>query len=175
MLLEALRIRPVTFEPVDNAIHLHPGKAAQIRVDGRPAGVFGALHPTVKARYDFGETPVIAGELDLALLRSVAVSYAIAPVPEYPAIFEDIAVIVDESLPAERVESLIRESGGEALSQVRLFDLYRGDQVGPGKKSLAYSLTYQAPDRTLTDAEAAGIRKRIVDRLEKELGAQLRS
>jgi len=97
------------------------------------------------------------------------------PVPVFPPILEDIAIVVDEDLPAERVLSLIRQVGGKLLSGVRLFDIFRGEQIGAGKKSLAYSLTYQAPDRTLTDTEAAQVRQRIVRRLEQEFGAKLRS
>ena len=78
-------------------------------------------------------------------------------------------------MPASQVEELIRRAGGDAIASVRLFDIYRGEQVGAGKKSLAYRLTYLAADRTLTDAEAAAIRSRIVKRLEHELGATLRS
>ncbi|HEX5836301.1 MAG TPA: hypothetical protein VFY26_00630, partial [Anaerolineales bacterium] len=104
----------------------------------------------------------------------VSPTYGVTPVPEVPPVLEDIAVIVDESLPAERVEGLIKQTGGKTVTQVRLFDVYRGEQIGAGKKSLAYSLTYQS-DRTMTDAEAAAIRTKIVRRLEHELGAKLRS
>jgi phenylalanyl-tRNA synthetase beta chain len=83
-------------------------------------------------------------------------------------------VIVDEAVPAGRVEALIRQTGGKTVTDVRLFDVYRGEQIGTGKKSLAYSLTYQS-DKTMTDAEAATIRNKIVKRLEFELGAKLRS
>jgi phenylalanyl-tRNA synthetase beta chain len=88
---------------------------------------------------------------------------------------EDIAVIVDESIPAERVEALIRQTGGRTLAEVKLFDVYRDDRIGLGKKSLAYALTYQSLEGTLTDKDAAGIRNRIVRRVEQELGAKLRS
>jgi phenylalanyl-tRNA synthetase beta chain len=87
---------------------------------------------------------------------------------------EDIAVIVNEAVPADRVEVLIRQTGGKIVTNVRLFDVYRGEQLGAGKKSLAYSLTYQS-DKTMTDAEAAAIRNKIVKRLELEVGAKLRS
>ena len=79
-----------------------------------------------------------------------------------------------KSVPAERVEALIRQTGGKTVTDVRLFDVYRGEQIGVGKKSLAYSLTYQS-DKTMTDAEAAAIRNKIVKRLEYEVGAKLRS
>jgi len=96
-------------------------------------------------------------------------------VPVLPPVFEDLAVVVDEDLPAERVEALIRQTGGKIVSDVRLFDVYRGEKVGAGKKSLAYSITYQARDKTLTDKDVAAIRARILRRLEQELGATLRT
>jgi phenylalanyl-tRNA synthetase beta chain len=96
------------------------------------------------------------------------------PVAEVPPVLEDIAVIVDESVPAARVGSLIKQTGGKTVTQVRLFDVYRDEKIGAGKKSLAYSLTYQS-DKTMTDAEAAAIRNKIVKRLEHEVGAKLRS
>jgi phenylalanyl-tRNA synthetase beta chain len=98
----------------------------------------------------------------------------VGAVPEFPPVKEDIAVIVDENVPGARVQSVIESAGGDLLVDVTLFDLYRGEQIGTGKKSLAYRLTYQAPDRTLTDAEAAKVRERIVKRLREEVGAVLR-
>jgi phenylalanyl-tRNA synthetase beta chain len=95
-------------------------------------------------------------------------------VPEFPPVLEDLALVVDESLPAERVAELIRRTGGKVVRDVRLFDVYRGEKVGAGKKSLAYSLTYQASDRTLSDKDVAGLRAHILRRLEQELGAKLR-
>jgi len=82
---------------------------------------------------------------------------------------------VDESLPADRVEAVILQAGGKMVKGAHLFDIYTGQQVASGKKSLAYSLTYQADDRTLTDKDAAQIRQRIIRRLEQELGAKIRS
>jgi len=96
-------------------------------------------------------------------------------VPTLPPVLEDLAVVVDEAVPAGRVAGLIRQTGGKIVSGVRLFDVYRGEKVGAGKKSLAYSITYQAPDKTLSDKDVAGIRARILRRLEQELGAALRS
>jgi phenylalanyl-tRNA synthetase beta chain len=84
-------------------------------------------------------------------------------------------VIINEDIPAARVEEVIRQAGGKTLAQVSLFDIFRSEAIGAGKKSLAYSLTYQDPERTLTDAEAAQIRQKILRRLEQELGAKLRS
>ncbi|HEY5901395.1 MAG TPA: phenylalanine--tRNA ligase subunit beta [Anaerolineales bacterium] len=175
LLLSGLRCRDVVYAPVDSVPYLHPGKAAEVKAGGRSVGIFGELHPLVREKYELGEAPVLAAEFDLQALRGVEPQYGITPVPEYPPVYEDIAVIVDENVPAAKVEGLIRQTGGRSLAEVRLFDLYRSEQIGAGKKSLAYSLTYQAADRTLTDAEAAAIRGRIVKRLEQEVGAKLRS
>jgi phenylalanyl-tRNA synthetase beta chain len=95
-------------------------------------------------------------------------------VPRYPTVMEDLAVIVKDDVPAESVRAAIAESGGELLRGVSLFDVYRGEQIGSGWKSLAYRLTYQADDRTLTDAEVARLRTGIVRRLQETLGAALR-
>src|SRR5574341_220034 len=175
LLLSGLRYPDFSFAPIDSVAYLHPGKAAEVKVNGQRVGVFGELHPLVRGKYEFGPVPVLVAEFDLELLRAGVPVYEVQPVPEFPPVLEDIALIVDESIPASQVEALIRQTGGKSVTNVRLFDFYRGEQIGAGKKSLAYSLTYQAPDKTLTDAEAAAIRNKIVKRLEQEIGARLRS
>jgi len=120
-------------------------------------------------------SPLVAADFDLqTLLAAIPLRFDVQAVPSFPPLLEDLAVVVDENLPAERVADVIREAGGKTVASVRLFDVYRGEQIEAGMKSLAYSLTYQASDRTLTDQEAAQIRQRIVHRLEQELGATLR-
>jgi phenylalanyl-tRNA synthetase beta chain len=109
------------------------------------------------------------------MLESMKTAFDLKPVSEFPPVLEDIAVIVDEDLSADRVEMLIRQTGGKMLASVHLFDVFRSEQIGAGKKSLAYSLTYQSSDGTLTDKDAAQIRSRIIKRLEQEVGAKLRS
>ena len=175
LLLSGLRFTDVVYAPTDSVNYLHPGKAAEVKVNGQTVGLFGELHPLVKEKYELGESPMLVAEFDLESLRAVTPTYGITPVPEYPPVLEDIALIVDEAVPASRVEALIRQTGGKSVTDVRLFDVYRGNQIGEGKKSLAYNLTYQASDKTMTDAEAAAIRNKIVKRLEQEVGAKLRS
>ncbi len=179
LLLAGLRFTDIAYAETDpsttlRANHLHPGKSAEVKVHGQVVGVFGELHPLAKEKYEFGDAPVIVAEFDLEKLRALNPSYGITPVSEFPPMYEDIAIIVDESVAAATVEALIRQTGGKTVTDVRLFDVYRGDQVGAGKKSLAYSLTYQA-EKTMTDAEAAAIRNKIVKRLENAVGAKLRS
>ena len=174
-LLDNLRLSDVHFTPREHPT-FHPGKCASLGIAGRPAGVFGELHPLVREHYELSDSPLLAAELDLdTITRAIPLRFQIQSVPAFPPMLEDLAVVIDEAVPAERVEALLLEAGGSMVTGVRLFDVYRGDQIGAGKKSLAYNLTYQAPDRTLTDDEAAEIRGRIVRRLEQELEAKLRS
>ena len=174
LLLGGLRYTNVLYASTDSVSYLHPGKAATIMINDKVVGVFGELHPLVKDKYEVGDAPILVAEFDLDVLRSVSPTYGIKPVADVPPVLEDIAVILDEAVPASKVEALIRQTGGKVLTNVKLFDVYRDEKIGAGKKSLAYSLTYQS-DKTMTDAEAAAIRKKIVKRLENEVGAKLRS
>jgi phenylalanyl-tRNA synthetase beta chain len=174
-LLEDLYIEKVHYVSAEYP-SFHPGKSAHLMLDESQVGVLGELHPLVRERYDLPPTPLLAADLDLrVLLEAIPDHYASKPVPAFPPVLEDLAVILDEAIPAEQVEQLIRQAGGKTLASLRLFDIFRGEQIGTGKKSLAYNLTYQAPERTLTDQEVLQIRQRIVRRLEQELGARLRS
>jgi phenylalanyl-tRNA synthetase beta chain len=174
LLLAGLRYTDIVYAEAASTYSLHPGKSAEIKVNGQVVGVFGELHPLAKEKYEFEDAPVIVAEFDLEKLRTLNPSYGITPVSEFPPMYEDIAIILDESVAAATVEALIRQTGGKIVTDVRLFDVYRDEKIGAGKKSLAYSLTYQA-EKTLTDAEAAAIRNKIVKRLEYAVGAKLRS
>jgi phenylalanyl-tRNA synthetase beta chain len=172
--LDALHITIVTFEPCEDPV-FHPGKCANILVDGTKVGLFGELHPLIKERYDFSNAPLLAAEIELSDLMDVVPSrFEARPVPQFPPVFEDIAVVIDEVISADKVHDVICHAGGTLLSNVNLFDIFRSDHIGTGKKSMAYSLTYQAPNRTLTDQDATRIRQRIIHALEQELGAKLR-
>ena len=182
-LMDALHL-DVTYVPAEHP-SFHPGKCAAVVLSTStspnsaplsvPLGVFGELHPQVQENYDF-VSPVLAADFDLeAVLSAIPTGYPIRPVSEFPPVLEDIAVIVDEALPADRVEALIKQTGGKILESVHLFDVFRSEQIGTGKKSLAYALTYRSYEGTLTDKDATGIRTRIIKRLENELDAKLRS
>jgi phenylalanyl-tRNA synthetase beta chain len=170
-----LHIEDVRYVP-DIHPSFHPGKCALIQKEGKKIGLMGEIHPLVKDNYKLSGSPLIAAVLDLdTLLNEVDDLFAVEAIPDQPPILEDLALVVDDDLPADAVQSLILKTGGETLTEVRLFDVYRGEQLGEGKKSLAYSLVYQHPEKTLTDNEVAAIRDKIVKRLEKELAAKLRS
>jgi phenylalanyl-tRNA synthetase beta chain len=118
---------------------------------------------------------VLVAEFDLdALLARVPLTYKTRALSRYPGIAQDLALIVDEDVPADRVHALIVQTGGALLQRAVLFDVYRGDQIPRGKKSLAYALTFQAMDRTLSDADASKVREKIVARLKREIGAEVR-
>jgi phenylalanyl-tRNA synthetase beta chain len=145
-------------------------------VNGVEAGTLGELHPLVAEAYELPEQPILVAELDLeALLGGIQGMHQVRGISSYPAIYQDIAVVVDEGVPAAEVESVIREAGGYLLRDVRLFDVYQGEQLGYGKKSLAYALTFQSDDKSLRDKDAAKTQNRIVKALKSKLGATLRA
>jgi phenylalanyl-tRNA synthetase beta chain len=138
--------------------------------------MLGELHPLVKERYDLLDTPMLVAEIDVdQLLAALPDAVQVEVVKTYPPVYEDLAIVVDEALTAEKVAETIWDAGGELLESVQLFDQYRGEQMEPGKKSLAYALVYQAGDRTLTDEEVAAVRAKIVEALKAEIGAVLRA
>jgi phenylalanyl-tRNA synthetase beta chain len=152
--------RERTSEPL-----LHPGKA------GRTAeGWFGELHPTVLDGV-WG-----AFELDLdALVAQAPGAVAYDEVSTFPEVRQDLAFVVDEDVPASALVAAIREAAGDALRDVSVFDEYRGEQIGAGKRSLAFRVAFGSNERTLTDADAAPIRERIVQALARDFGAVLRA
>jgi phenylalanyl-tRNA synthetase beta chain len=175
-LLAGLNINDACFEPTQRPGY-YPGRVARLVIDGEHIGVLGELYPAVIEAYDLpADRPVLVADLDLdTLLTKANPTFRIEMLSRFPAVQQDIALVLDESTPADEVERQIRQSGGPLLKEVRLFDVYRGESLPAHKKSLAYRLTFQAPDKTLTDKIVAGQQARIVKQLEKTLGATLRS
>jgi phenylalanyl-tRNA synthetase beta chain len=154
----------------------HPGRSAVLSVGGVEVGVFGEVHPDVCEAYGLGGRRVCLAEFMLdKLLATAGQPVRMRSVSTYPAVYEDLAIVIDQGVPAARVRDLIAQAGGSMLRRVELFDVYRGEQLSAGKKSLAYALTYQADDRTLNAEAVERLRKKIVRRLEQELGAVLRA
>ena len=165
----------------------HPGRVAEVRLPGTRrgrnvlpgalVGHAGELHPRVARGLGLPERSC-AVEIDLEpLLEAVETAgvLQVRAVSTFPAGKEDIALVVDEAVTAAAVEAVIREAAGELAEEVRLFDIFRGPQLGEGRKSLAFSLRLRATDRTLTAEELAGVRRRVVKRAAKRLGAELRA
>jgi phenylalanyl-tRNA synthetase beta chain len=154
---------------------LHPGKSAVLLVGSKAIGSFGELHPKTAEAFGLAGRTVLAGEFDLeALEAATPPRYRYSPLARFPAALRDVAVVVAEEVSGERVAAEIRAAGRDLLRGVRLFDLYRGEGVGAGRKSLAYALTYQADDRTLTDKEVDRAHRAIENHLRERLGAQIR-
>ena len=150
----------------------HPGRTALCVVDDEVIGVLGQLHPKLAKRYDLIEPVVLQLDFEKLLDQNVEVIYE--PIPRYPAVTRDLAVTVDENVPAGLIEAGIRKVAGELLESVTLFDVFTGEQIGEGKKSVACSLIYRIKDRTLTDEEVHQIHEQIVAYLAEQYGAELR-
>jgi phenylalanyl-tRNA synthetase beta chain len=159
-LMDSIRV-PFTVEPGERPF-LHPGRSASVIVsdDEQKLGWIGELHPLVARAWDLPGGA--AFEVDLGALAEIPSSaYGYRPVSAFPAVVQDIAVVLDDDMPAADVLGAVERSAGELLERLRIFDVYRGEQVGEGKKSLAIRLEFRAPDRTLTDDEIAEVRGRI--------------
>lgn len=174
-LLAHMGIEGVTYEPVAAAWY-HPGRVAGVVQGDALLGVVGELHPRLRDVMDLEGRRVYAFDLDLdALLARVPQRKTYQPISRYPAVAQDLALIVPDTVPAARVEALLRETGGRLLTGLTLFDIYTGPPVPTDHRSLAYALTFQALDRTLSEDEVAKLRTKIVNRLAREIGAQLRA
>ncbi|MDY3551522.1 phenylalanine--tRNA ligase subunit beta [Gemmata sp. JC717] len=174
-LVNDLHIPGLSFAPTRDVPWLHPMRAAELRVNGTAVGVFGELHPKVAEAFLLGERAVQAAELDLeAILAAVPARYGYKPFSTFPPAKRDVAVVVADATPAEAVLAEIRTAGGDLLTDASLFDVYRGTGLPDGTKSLAFALTYQAPDRTLGEKEIAKAHEKVEARLKETLKAQIR-
>ena len=174
-LLHALHITDFSYKRGQHS-SFHPGRSAHLLIRGESAGVFGEIHPIAARNFRLGETAAVYAELKAApLVRHHQRLHQVKPLPAAPAIREDIALIVNANVPASEVEALIRQAGGPLLKEAALFDVYTGDPIPPGKKSLAYSLVYQHDEKTLTDKQAARVRRKIIGAARHRLNAELRS
>jgi phenylalanyl-tRNA synthetase beta chain len=152
----------------------HPGRTATIALGGRRIGVVGELHPTTTEAFDL-DGRVVALDVDVQALLDSRVDRKAQELPRYPAVQRDLAVVVDDSLPAGELHASIKGAAGPLLEHVRAFDEYRGGQLPEGRKSIAFTLTFRSPDRTLTDAEVDAAMSQIRKALTKEHRAELRS
>jgi phenylalanyl-tRNA synthetase beta chain len=165
----------VRWGPGEELAFLHPGKAVAVAVDGTAVGAAGALHPEVTQAHDLSGEVWVA-ELDLErLAHYVPRRIALRPIPRFPAATRDIAVVVDEPFRAGEIVEEVRALGSPHIESVRLFDCYRGAPIPAGKKGLAYTIAYRAPDRTLTDDEVNALHTALLDRLAGRFPLALRS
>src|SRR5215468_1842856 len=153
---------------------LHPARSATLQLAGAPLGVMGEAHPQVCERFDVPDQVVALLELDLDMLLAHRQPRRYQRISRFPAALQDMALVVDADIPAQTVEETLRAAGGDLLRHVDLFDLYQGEQIPAGKKSLAYALTFQADDRSLTEDEVLQLYQRIQQHAVVTLGAELR-
>ncbi|MFB5282282.1 phenylalanine--tRNA ligase subunit beta [Peribacillus sp. Hz7] len=153
--------------------NLHPGRTAEVLLNGEVIGFIGQVHPTVQKELDIKETYVF--ELSFKALAEAEVApIAYETIPRFPSITRDIALVVDSTTKAGDIQSIIVEAGGALLKEVQVFDLYEGDKMEEGKKSIAYSLKYFDPERTLTDEDITKAHDKVLAAVKDQAGAELR-
>lgn len=174
-LLEQLGLlNEVSYEVSNEKNWLHPGRQAKILVKGKEIGVIGEVHPTVTDNYEI-DTKAYLVVIDMPnLIKNSTLDRSFMPLPKYPAMTRDIAMLVKDEIMVAQIEEVIKKYGGRNLVEVTLFDVYKGEQIEKGYKSVAYSITFRSPDKTLKEKEVNKSMTKILSALEKELDAQLR-
>ncbi|HBN86210.1 MAG TPA: phenylalanine--tRNA ligase subunit beta, partial [Clostridiales bacterium] len=173
-LTEELGIQNVEFIRETGLNEFHPGCTAKVKKGDVTLGVIGVIHPTVCENFLVPEG-TLCGIMDTEqLVKLSSMDRKYVPLPRFPAITRDLAMVIQEDVPVGDIEKLIKANGGKYLEEVRLFDIFRGKQVGEGLKSVAYSVVFRADDRTLQDSDIQKAMERILETLQSELNAQLR-
>ena len=173
-LLEQLNVHPATYVADTKNPSYHPGRCADIMIDGKKLGVIGQIHPLVAEGYG------ISGEVYVAELDFTGLQSALAPervfhsLPKFPTVSRDLALVCDEAMTVGMLEACIKKAGGKLLRSIQLFDIYRGPGIAPGKKSVAFSLELRADNRTLTDEDTTGVTNAVLEKLKNDLGVTLR-
>ncbi len=173
-IFRSLRTRKVTYTAVQDNPSYHPGRCALVSVDGEALGYMGQVHPTVAKNYGI-DRELYCAEINFTKLTGLLlppVTYV--PLPKYPAVTRDLSIVCDEALTVAQAEETIIKAGGKLLRSVKLFDIYRGANLGEGKKSLAFSLELRADDRTLTDTDSEQVIQKVLAALAEKHGIALR-
>ena len=174
MLMDRLGIAEWDVEPKQDDPTFHPGRCASILVDGNVVGIMGEIHPNVCQNYEIGTKAYVAKVNMDQLYAAKRPEVEYTPLPKFPASARDLAIICDDATPVRDLERAIRSASGKLLEKLELFDVYRGQQIEQGKKSVAYNLVLRAADRTLTVEEADAVVKKVLKALDA-IGATLRS
>lgn len=162
-------------EPENNNTTFHPGRCAKIVYNNKNIGTLGELHPDVIENYDLGQRVYVA-EIDVDSVFANSDETALyKPLPKYPSTSRDIALVVKDNIYVKQIDDIISANGRGLIEDFKLFDVYTGDQIEKGYKSIAYSITYRSKDRTLTDEDVAKVHDKILSELSEKLDANLRS
>lgn len=164
----------VEYSPEKNIAWMHHGRTANVLIDGKVFGYLGELHPQVAGNYEI-DTKTYIAVIDMETLNEYAnLVHIYKALPKFPSVTRDIAMLVKDSVIVKEIETIIKNNAGELLEKITLFDVYKGAQIAEGYKSVAYSITFRAADKTLKDDEVSLVMKKIVEELSSKLGAQLR-
>ena len=161
---------------VDTKGELHPGKSASIIFQNKIIGKFGELHPNAIEKYDLGKTSAVALEIDLeALLEAKVSEIKMVPISRYPSVSRDLAFILDKDIAAGDVIKYVKKSGGSLVVDCQVFDVYQGEHIAEGKKSMAITVTYLKDNATLTEKEVSDAEDKIKFELARSFKAEIRS
>ena len=173
-ILKGLRLPKATYSAGKDNPSYHPGRCAEVSINGISLGYMGQVHPLVAKNYGI-DCEVYCAEINFSALFALRLpDPTYTPLPKYPTVSRDLAIVCDESVTVADVETVITESAGKLLRNIALFDIYRGTGVPEGKKSLAFSLSLRADDRTLTDTDSEQVISKVLAALSEKLGANLR-
>ena len=169
-----LRLKKASYTACSTNPSYHPGRCAVLSIDGEEVGVMGQVHPLVAKNYGI-DTDVYCAEINFTKLFACRLPDATyTPLPKYPAVSRDLALVCSEEITVAQAEDVITAAAGKLLRSVKLFDIYRGVGVPEGKKSMAFSLELRADDRTLTDTDSEAVTAKVLQALQEKLGAILR-
>ncbi len=172
--LTTLNTLPRSYHAQKENPSYHPGRCADLYVDSKKVGTLGQIHPLVASGYGIADE-IYTAEINLTKLFTLLAPESLyQPLPKFPSVDRDLALVCDDHLTAAEVENCIRSAGGKLLRKVRLFDLYKGKGIPEGKKSLAFNLELRSDERTLTDSDSEGVIENVLKKLEAELGAVIR-
>ena len=173
-ILTGLRMPKASYTAVKNNPSYHPGRCAMVSINGVDLGYMGQVHPLVCKNYGI-DAEVYCVEIDFSKLFTLQLpDPTYTPLPKYPSVTRDLAIVCDEAITVAQAEDVITAAAGKLLRGVRLFDIYRGTGVPEGKKSMAFSLELRADDRTLTDQDSENVMSKVLTALKEKLDAILR-
>ncbi|NTU69925.1 hypothetical protein HGB13_03850, partial [bacterium] len=174
-LFSYLNINNYSFDELDDKelSYIHPKKATKISINGKNAGFLGELHPEVMSKYDIKKTVTVC-EIDFDITLKGISERLYKPYSKFPSVLIDLAIVVDEVIPEKNIRDLIVKETHDLFDSIELFDIYRGEQIKTGEKSLAYHISLRSQEKTLTEEDIEPVKNKILSKLKKEFNANLR-
>ncbi|MBU1888268.1 MAG: hypothetical protein KKB46_03640, partial [Candidatus Omnitrophica bacterium] len=173
MLLRFLNIKNFTIEKIDSPV-FDDTMSGGIKIDGHMLGEFGEVKQNVAKKFDIKQKIFLAEISIEGIMKYVDLNRRFSPLPKYPSLKRDISMLIDDSVEAKSIMDVIQENANDMVKSIEMFDIYKGQQIEKGKKSLAYTLEYRSDERTLKDEEVSNVHRAIQEALVKKLNAQIR-